>query len=172
MTWAVGRPSYGEKLVDSGYSVIVLDISQTAIDRARKRLGARASRVRWIVADVTGNPGLGTFDLWNDRTVFHFPTAPEARAAYVEWLTRTVLGGRRDRIMARNPHENCIEDRGRVARAVWSHMVLARSQRVAGELHDRTNSMGGLRRDCSDCGNCSMAGRRPETATESLIFPN
>jgi 2-polyprenyl-3-methyl-5-hydroxy-6-metoxy-1,4-benzoquinol methylase len=42
-----------ERLLGRGYLVAVLDIPQTAIDRARSRLGARASQIHWIVADVT-----------------------------------------------------------------------------------------------------------------------
>src|SRR6185369_6681638 len=61
-----------ERLLERGYSVTVLDISKTAIDRARNRLGDRASQIQWIVADVAENPQLGSFDVWHDRAVFHF----------------------------------------------------------------------------------------------------
>src|SRR6185369_1051901 len=71
-----------------------LDISQAAIDRARQRLGPRASEVGWIVADVTAGPDLGTFHVWHDRAVFHFLTASGDRAAYAALLARTVpVGG-------------------------------------------------------------------------------
>jgi SAM-dependent methyltransferase len=89
-----GTSLLAERLLDEGYAVTVLDISQAAIDRARQRLGARASEVGWIVADVTAGPDLGTFDVWHDRAVFHFLTAPADRAAYAELLARTVpVGG-------------------------------------------------------------------------------
>src|ERR1019366_6659454 len=89
-----GTSLLAERLLDRGYSVTVLDISKTAIDRARKRLGARAGQVGWIVADVTADPALGTFDLWHDRAVFHFLTAPAGRTAYAALLERTVpVGG-------------------------------------------------------------------------------
>ena len=78
------------RLLDRGYAVTVLDISQAAIDRARRGLGARASEVRWMVADVTAGPELGTFDVWHDRAVFHFLTAAADRAAYAALLARTV----------------------------------------------------------------------------------
>jgi hypothetical protein len=51
----------------------VLDISATAIDRAKTRLGAPAASVQWIVADVTEIEDLGSFDVWHDRAVFHYP---------------------------------------------------------------------------------------------------
>jgi SAM-dependent methyltransferase len=89
-----GTSPLAERLLDRGYAVTVLDISQTAIDRARRRLGARASEVDWIVEDVTTNPDLGTFDVWHDRAVFHFLTASADRAAYAALLARTVpVGG-------------------------------------------------------------------------------
>jgi 2-polyprenyl-3-methyl-5-hydroxy-6-metoxy-1,4-benzoquinol methylase len=82
------------KLFERGYSVTVLDISQTAIDQARNRLGARAGQIHWIVADVTAHPDLGCFDVWHDRAVFHFLITPAGRAAYTALLARTVpVGG-------------------------------------------------------------------------------
>jgi SAM-dependent methyltransferase len=89
-----GTSLLAERLVERGYAVTVLDISQAAIDRARERLGMRAGEVRWMVADVTAVADLGTFDVWHDRAVFHFLTAAADRAAYVELLARTVpVGG-------------------------------------------------------------------------------
>ena len=89
-----GTSPLAERLLDRGYGVTVLDISQAAIDRARERLGTRASEVRWMVADVTTGPELGTFDVWHDRAVFHFLTEAADRAAYTALLARTVpVGG-------------------------------------------------------------------------------
>jgi 2-polyprenyl-3-methyl-5-hydroxy-6-metoxy-1,4-benzoquinol methylase len=88
-----GTSLLAERLLDRGYAVTVLDISQAAIDRARQRLGDRATQVDWIVADVTAGPELGTFDVWHDRAVFHFLTTSEDRAAYVALLARTVSVG-------------------------------------------------------------------------------
>jgi SAM-dependent methyltransferase len=83
-----------ERLLDAGYSVAVLDISANALGRARARLGARAEKVRWIVADVTTNPDIGTYDVWHDRAVFHFLIEPSDRAAYISLLTRCLpVGG-------------------------------------------------------------------------------
>ena len=88
-----GTSPLAERLLDRGYAVTVLDISQAAIDRARRRLGTRASEVDWMVADVTAGPDLGTFDVWHDRAVFHFLITPADRAAYVALLARTVPTG-------------------------------------------------------------------------------
>jgi 2-polyprenyl-3-methyl-5-hydroxy-6-metoxy-1,4-benzoquinol methylase len=88
-----GTSLLAERLVDRGYAVTVLDISHAAIDRARQRLGTRASEVDWIVADVTAGPDLGTFDVWHDRAVFHFLITPPDRAAYVALLAQTLTVG-------------------------------------------------------------------------------
>jgi SAM-dependent methyltransferase len=73
--------------------IAVLDISETALKKARDRLGERAKRVRWLVADVTDTPELDTFDVWHDRAVFHFLTDPADRRSYVELARRTVPEG-------------------------------------------------------------------------------
>lgn len=94
-----GTSSLAQRLLDRGYRVTVLDISQAAIGRARQRLGDRATQVGWMVADVAagpdlGTPALGIFDVWHDRAVFHFLTAATDRAAYLALLARTIpVGG-------------------------------------------------------------------------------
>ena len=88
-----GTSLLAEKLLDQGYAVTVLDISQAAINRARRRLGDRATQIDWVVGDVTSDPHLGTFDVWHDRAVFHFLTRLDERATYAELLARTVAAG-------------------------------------------------------------------------------
>ena len=47
-----------DRLLDLPFErIAVLDISETALGKARARLGERAERVRWVVADVTEGPG-------------------------------------------------------------------------------------------------------------------
>ena len=88
-----GASLLAERLLERGYSVTVLDISKTAIDRAKNHLGDRARQIEWIVADVTENPQLGSFDVWHDRAVFHFLTASADRTAYTTLLARAVAVG-------------------------------------------------------------------------------
>jgi SAM-dependent methyltransferase len=89
-----GTSALAGRLLDLGYSVAVLDVSPTALSRAHERLGPRGDGVEWIVADVTKNPDLGTFDVWHDRAVFHFLTEAADRAAYAGLLSRSVpVGG-------------------------------------------------------------------------------
>ena len=74
--------------------IAVLDISETALSKARSRLGERAPRVKWMVADITEAESLGTFDVWHDRAVYHFLTDAADRRKYVELARRTIpVGG-------------------------------------------------------------------------------
>ncbi|MEO5923802.1 MAG: class I SAM-dependent methyltransferase [Bryobacteraceae bacterium] len=88
-----GTSPLAGRLLDHGYSVAVMDISQAALDRARTNLGPRADQVQWIVANVTANPELGTVDVWHDRAVFHFLTRAEDRNAYVQLLRKCLVPG-------------------------------------------------------------------------------
>src|ERR1035437_5152488 len=75
-------------------SITVLDISQTAIDANRKRLGKDSERVHWLVANIAQvelDPS--AYDVWHDRAVFHFLTSPSDRLAYVRQVTRSVKPG-------------------------------------------------------------------------------
>jgi 2-polyprenyl-3-methyl-5-hydroxy-6-metoxy-1,4-benzoquinol methylase len=88
-----GTSVLGQRLLEQGYAVAVLDISQAALDRARQRLGDKAAEVRWIVADVTAIEEVGQFDVWHDRAVFHFLTDAGDRSKYIALAERTVRVG-------------------------------------------------------------------------------
>lgn len=70
--------------------VTVLDLSHVALDAARDRLGSSGRSVTWLCQDITSWSPTRTYDLWHDRAVFHFLTAPSDRAAYIENLARAV----------------------------------------------------------------------------------
>lgn len=60
-------------LLEEGYeNITVLDISSKAIERAKKRLGAKAKKVKWIVSNITDYMPCDTFDVWHDRATLHF----------------------------------------------------------------------------------------------------
>ena len=84
-----------DDLLLHGYkNITVLDVSQTAIEVAKQRLGSAAQQVRWLVADIVGielEPS--AYDLWHDRAVFHFLTTRERRIAYVRQVARSVKSG-------------------------------------------------------------------------------
>lgn len=80
-------------LMDLGYkNLTVLDISETAIIRAQKRLGDRAAQVKWVVSDVIDYKPKLSYDLWHDRASFHFQTSAESIKDYLTLLNRAVKG--------------------------------------------------------------------------------
>lgn len=85
------------KLVDyllaEGYNNIsVLDISETAINKAKVRLGAKASQVNWIVSDITEFKPQAKYDCWHDRATFHFLTEQNEVNKYLEIARNAVIG--------------------------------------------------------------------------------
>jgi len=90
-----GESTLVDDLLARSYeNITVLDVSQTAIDVTKKRLGLAAEQIRWVVADVTvAELEPGVYDVWHDRAVFHFLTAMEQRIAYVRNVARSVKRG-------------------------------------------------------------------------------
>ena len=83
-----------DALLQDGYrDIAVLDLSANALDAAKKRIGAAASAVDWIVADATTWQPVKTYDVWHDRAAFHFLTDPRDRIAYVGRLRTAVASG-------------------------------------------------------------------------------
>jgi trans-aconitate methyltransferase len=84
-----------DALLDRGHEhVSVLDLSGAALRRAQARIGARASSVSWLEADVTTAAlPTGAYDVWHDRAVFHFLTDPIDRARYISTTTNAVRVG-------------------------------------------------------------------------------
>ncbi len=75
-------------------NITVLDISEKAIEVTRARLGAAAERVHWLASEIeTAQLPPQAYDVWHDRAVFHFLTAPEKRLAYVRQTARSVKPG-------------------------------------------------------------------------------
>jgi SAM-dependent methyltransferase len=70
----------------------VLDVSSAALRRAQARLAAASTRVTWVDADVTGDGDWSqkAVDIWHDRAVFHFLTAPHDRVQYLAHLRQTL----------------------------------------------------------------------------------
>ncbi len=86
-----GSSSLARRLVDEGYdAVTVLDVSATALERGRAAAGASADRIRWRVGDITDQAGVGAFELWHDRALFHFLTQADERRRYVALARRAV----------------------------------------------------------------------------------
>ena len=83
-----------DALLSRGFNdLCVLDLSEAALAKARARLGERATKVRWITADVTTWQPDARYDLWHDRAAFHFLTEPAAQRAYVERVRLALRAG-------------------------------------------------------------------------------
>ncbi|MFN5428300.1 MAG: class I SAM-dependent methyltransferase, partial [Bacteroidota bacterium] len=79
-------------LMDGYKNISVLDISSAAINRAKKRLGDRATEVKWIVSDILDFQPTEKYDVWHDRAAFHFQTEPNKIDSYLKILHTAVDG--------------------------------------------------------------------------------
>ena len=82
-----GESRLVDALLARGFAdVSVLDLSATALEAARARLGAAGERAHWIVADMTAWSPTRVYDVWHDRAALHFLTEPDEQRAYVARL--------------------------------------------------------------------------------------
>ena len=80
-----------DHLLDLGYQDIsVLDISESAIERAKVRLGQKAQNVKWIVADAATFVPTEQYDFWHDRAAFHFLTEENEISNYLETAQKSI----------------------------------------------------------------------------------
>ena len=78
-------------LLDKGYTnITVLDISGEALERAKSRLGKRATLVTWIESDVLDFKPKITYDIWHDRAAFHFLTKKNDIKTYISLTEKHV----------------------------------------------------------------------------------
>ena len=79
-----GDSFFVDHLLQLGYSnITVLDISATAIDKAKQRLGEKAVLVNWVVSDILEFKTELQFDCWHDRAAFHFLTTTKEIENYL-----------------------------------------------------------------------------------------
>jgi SAM-dependent methyltransferase len=86
-------------LADGFSDVTVLDVSPTALERARERMGSAANQVSWLEADITTWVPSRRYRVWHDRAVFHFLTEADDRHRYLAAL-RTALAPSGDVVIA------------------------------------------------------------------------
>lgn len=88
-----GASLLSDNLVQLGFSdVTVLDVSRTALDAARHRIG-EPSGVIFVRADVLVWRPSRRYGLWHDRAVYHFLATDEDRETYARTLVKAVLPG-------------------------------------------------------------------------------
>lgn len=81
-------------LLDEGFEdITVLDISASALENVKERLGDKARKVQWIVADVTAFKPTRRYDVWHDRATFHFLTSERQIKKYVAIASDAVNEG-------------------------------------------------------------------------------
>ena len=86
-----GDSFLADNLIDLGFKdITVLDISESAIRRAEKRLGIRAEKVNWIVADAALFMPEMKYDFWHDRAAFHFLTEENDIANYLDAIQKGI----------------------------------------------------------------------------------
>jgi len=79
-------------LLEAGYeNLTVLDISEKALERAKKRLGKKAEKINWIISDISEFQPETTYDIWHDRATFHFLTTAEQVEKYVQIVEKQVI---------------------------------------------------------------------------------
>lgn len=79
-----GDSLFVDFLLQKGFrDITVLDISEKAIERGKKRVGG-TDRVQWVVADVTQFRPSRKYALWHDRAVLHFLTETSSVDSYLE----------------------------------------------------------------------------------------
>ena len=90
-----GASTLVDDLIAQGFSQLtVLDLSTSALDTARARLGDYACKVDWLTADITQiELPKDKYQLWHDRAVFHFLTTEIERAAYKKNLVSSLKPG-------------------------------------------------------------------------------
>ncbi|MDH4261929.1 MAG: class I SAM-dependent methyltransferase [Spirochaetia bacterium] len=80
-----GDSLFVDHALKMGYTnITILDISEAAIERAKKRLGEAGKNVTWIVSDITKFKPVKKYDFWHDRAVFHFLTRQVEINSYVK----------------------------------------------------------------------------------------
>lgn len=81
-----------DNLLALGFTdLTVLDISDTAIAKAQKRLGDQAKNVKWIVANVADFMPAEKYDFWHDRATFHFLTSQPEVEKYINLINKNIV---------------------------------------------------------------------------------
>jgi SAM-dependent methyltransferase len=81
-----------DRLLEEGFTnLFLLDISEHAIVKSKKRLGEKAEKVTFIVSDVLNFKPETPFDVWHDRASFHFLTDSKDIQQYAEIVSESVV---------------------------------------------------------------------------------
>ncbi len=88
-----GNGTLAEHLLAAGYeNITVLDISSSAIEKTKKRLGDKADKITWIAKDIVDFQPEESYDIWHDRATFHFLTEDHQKEAYYKLIDQFATG--------------------------------------------------------------------------------
>ena len=88
-----GESKLVDHLLEEGFkNITVLDISEKALARTKKRLGEKAKKIKWIVSDITEFEPKENYDVWHDRATFHFLTTIPQINKYLATAETAVKG--------------------------------------------------------------------------------
>lgn len=80
-----------DHLLKLGYEdITILDISESALNKAKQRLGIKASKVKWIVVDAVNYEPAEKYDFWHDRAAFHFLTQEQEIETYINIIQKNI----------------------------------------------------------------------------------
>lgn len=86
-----GASVFADAVIDLGYrDITLLDLSASALEIIKKRLGETAELPVYCVGDVCTFSTGKLFDVWHDRAVFHFLQKEEEQHAYLETLHKSL----------------------------------------------------------------------------------
>lgn len=87
-----GDSYFIDSLLNAGFTnLYLLDISEEAILRIKKRLRVNPSKVTFIVSDILDFKPQTTFDVWHDRASFHFFTAQNDIEKYQDIVANAIV---------------------------------------------------------------------------------
>lgn len=97
LTVGAGASTLVDELLAAHFRhIIVNDISPTALDKLKQRLGEKQQKIQWVVDDLTNPqhlPDITPVALWHDRAVLHFFHKPEEQETYFQLLKKLVRPG-------------------------------------------------------------------------------
>ena len=92
-----GESTLIDYLIDQGFrNIIATDISEEALNKSQKRLGEKASLVKWIEDDITRPihiQYLKDIAVWHDRAVLHFLLDEDDQIKYLSLLNKVIKKG-------------------------------------------------------------------------------
>ncbi|PLX01320.1 MAG: SAM-dependent methyltransferase [Marinilabiliales bacterium] len=73
--------------------ITILDVSKTAIQKSKERLGNEATKVKWLVEDAANFKARENYDFWYDRAAFHFLVDEKEIDSYINTVNQSINPG-------------------------------------------------------------------------------